>query len=393
MSRSPEATINPNLLLWARAVAQMKPSEAAKKLRISAEKLSSWEAGTSRPTIKQLRKLAKLYNQNFAAFFLPSPPQTNIPIPQDYRRQAGTTMPGISPAIALDVRTAWERRSIVLELYEDLGTTTPVFNARTSMDADPEYIGQHVRNLLHLSYKDQSSWRDTRVGFNKLREAVEAIGVLVFQSSDIPLESLRGYSLPSDIFPVIVVNRKDHPAARSFTLMHELVHLMLRTGGLCDLIGNDDAVPEELRIEVFCNLAAGAILVPKESLVQEQLVQSRGNSQLWTDDDIDDLVKIYSVSREVIVRRLSLSGFVSAGFYQQKRNQYQQERQRQPRIKGFVSPSVDTVSLSGKKYVRTVLDAYHSDRITASDVSDYLGVKLKHLDRIVSLVSAEAEGV
>jgi hypothetical protein len=33
-----------------------------------------------------------------------------------------------------------------------------------------------------------------------------------------------------------------------------------------------------------------------------------------------------------------------------------------------------------------ILNAYHDDRVTASDVSEYFGVKLKHLDKIHELV-------
>jgi hypothetical protein len=50
------------------------------------------------------------------------------------------------------------------------------------------------------------------------------------------------------------------------------------------------------------------------------------------------------------------------------------------------------VSSLGVPYVRAVLDALHSDRITLSDVSDYLGVRVKHLPKIETFVLGAAAG-
>ena len=41
-----------------------------------------------------------------------------------------------------------------------------------------------------------------------------------------------------------------------------------------------------------------------------------------------------------------------------------------------------TVRDVGKPFARLVLDAYHADSITGSDVSEYLGVRLKHVPQI-----------
>jgi len=74
---------------------------------------------------------------------------------------------------------------------------------------------------------------------------------------------------------------------------------------------------------------------------------------------------------------------VTDDFYVLKREQYQEERKNQTKSReGFVTPAVDTISVSGKPFTRIVLGAYHADRITLGDVSDYLGVKSKHLKKI-----------
>jgi Zn-dependent peptidase ImmA (M78 family) len=345
--------------------------------------------------VKQLRKLSRIYNQTFAAFYLPNPPKSDIPALNDYRRQAGTTLVRLSPELALDIRTAWERRGIVLDLYEEQGETPAGFDATTEVTSEPEQTGIEIRGLLSISYEKQSSWRDPRIAFNNLRGAIESLGVLVFQSTNVSVSEVRGYSLSQSPLPVIVVNRKDSYSARNFTMLHELTHIMLHVGGLCDLVANGELPPEESKAEVFCNRVASAVLLPKDSLLNEPVVKAhlRSSALGWADEDIELLSKIYCASREAVVRRLMVLGLATKQFYEVKRKQYQDELKYLPKRKGFVSPSVDLVSASGKPYVRTVLDAFFADRITASDVADYLGIRLKHLDQVASVVGTELANI
>ncbi len=370
----------------------MSVEEVARKLRVKTEKIHAWESGDALPTVKQLRKLAKAYNQTFAAFYLPSPPKSNIPLPHDYRRHAGTTLVGLSPELALDIRTSWERREIVLDLYSEQGESPIEFTATTELTTDPEKTALEIRNLLGINYEKQKEWQDHRIGFNSLRESLELVGVLVFQTTGIPVSEVRGYSLNESALPVVVVNRKDSYSARSFTMLHELTHIMLRSGGLCDLTANSETPPEALKTEIFCNHVAGAALIPKDFFLNEPIVLKHNGSSQWLDEDIDTLSKIYCASRETVTRRLLVLGLTTSQFYESKRQQYQEELKSLPKRKGFVTPSINLVSASGKPYVRAVLDAFYSERITSSDVVDYLGIRLKHLDQIIGMLGTGASG-
>jgi len=55
MSPSVEAIIKPELLVWARKSAGLSIDDAAKKAQVKSERLTKWEAGELRPTIKQLK--------------------------------------------------------------------------------------------------------------------------------------------------------------------------------------------------------------------------------------------------------------------------------------------------------------------------------------------------
>ena len=85
MAKSASAQVEPALLIWGRTVARMEVEDAAKKIHVKAERLEAWEHGMGRPTVKQLRTLARVYQQSFAAFYLPAPPVIEIPVPPDRR--------------------------------------------------------------------------------------------------------------------------------------------------------------------------------------------------------------------------------------------------------------------------------------------------------------------
>jgi Zn-dependent peptidase ImmA (M78 family) len=385
VAKSAEALINPELLVWARQSAGMQLEEAASRLRLPTERLHAWEDGSQRPTVKQLRKVAWLYQQSFAAFYLPKAPAVfRAPI-RDYRRLPEQREQLISPDLALDIRLALDRREVCCELLAAQDASAKEFPRKVPVTRNPESVGAELRELLNITIAEQQSWRSERVAFNCWRTAIERLDTLVFQATTVPLEEMRAYSVARFPLPLIVVNRKDAYAGRVFSMLHELTHLLLRSGGVCDLDSRGGRPPAEQRTEVFCNHVAGACLVPTNDLLGQPMV-AQHQGEIWRDDELAGLGRRYRVSREVVLRRLVILKLASAAFYEQKRIEFQQQYQRRRQEKGFVHPSVNVVSAAGRPFVRLVLDAFYEDRITASDVSDYLGVRLKHLERIAETV-------
>jgi hypothetical protein len=123
--------------------------------------------------------------------------------------------------------------------------------------------------------------------------------------------------------------------------------------------------------------------VPARSLLGEPEVPKKGAGEIG-DGALAALARRYGVSAEVIVRRLLTLGRVTAAFYQHKRAEFQQhyrDLRRRGRA-GFAPPPVLAVARNGRPFTRRVLEAFDEERITASDLADLLGVRLKHLDRI-----------
>jgi len=386
------------MLAWARKSLGMGVAEAAHKIggkSFKPERIEAWENGEAQPTVNQLRKAAKVYKRPLATFFLSEFP-TDFTIPRDFRRLPGDGLMGLSPSLRSQLKRAEERRELALELYDELGEQAPEFPVSATLDDDPEELGGRIREALGVTYEEQVSWRDRQryKPLNQWRSRMEEIGVLVLQFTDIETHEVLGFSISAETAPVVAVNRKLRLNGRIFTMMHEFVHLALRKSGLCDIDENLERRPEEQRVEIFCNRVAAATLVPAAQLLNEPVVAARpADAREWDDETINVLADKYSVSREVILRKLLTLNRTTEAFYRVKRQEYHRQieeilrRQTRP-ASGFESPAGKVVSTDGQGFVKLVLECYHHGNITLSDASSYLGVRIKHIPTIEQRLSA-----
>ncbi len=306
----------------------------------------------------------------------------------DFRRLPGEVAGVQSPDLRYEIRRAINRREIALDLYEAAEGTLPEFSLTTSLSEKSDTVAERIRDFLRIPLRYQQAWKPGYDTFNAWRTAFENAGVMVLQMTKVQLTEARGFSVSDVPLPAIVVNIKDRPRGRCFTMFHELTHLMLHDGGVCDLDDHTERGSNELRAEVFCNLVAGCVLVPGKALLNETIIRNSPRRTEWQDTEISALADRYGVSREVILRRLLLLGRTTEGFYRVRREQYRTEAELadKNRSKGFAPPDRLAVSSAGPLFVRLALSNYYQERITASDLADFLEVRLKHLDKIEQAV-------
>ena len=395
MAKSVEAIINHHLLTWARESAGYTIEALAKKAKVKSEDLEDFERGTQRPTITQLRRLADACKRHIACFYLPDAPKGDFQPLKDFRRQHGAMEFHDTIKLGFEIRDAENRRETALELMRDIGEKPAAFAATANLNENAESVGQRIRKLLGIDWQSQIGWADPNEALNRWRAAVERSGVLVFQMSTVRASEVRALSIARNPLPIVLLNTKDHEHPRIFSLMHECAHLMLRKGGICDIREDAPRGPDEQAVEVFCNAVAGAALVPGAEFQESrrEFLSTRPNAT------IDDVARTYSyrlkVSPEVILRRSLTFGFITDAVYRTKRDQYQKESaERAARKKekrgGFVSPPRKVISNLGLPYTRVVLNGYGLEKITSSDLSDFLGIKLRHLPKVHSELTAKS---
>jgi Zn-dependent peptidase ImmA (M78 family)/DNA-binding XRE family transcriptional regulator len=394
MTQIPKAMVKPKVLHWLRSSSGLTIEETAKKLQTKPENLVSWESGEDRPSMPQLRMLAKAYKRPISYFYLPSPVDEPA-IPHDFRRLPDMDDRRYSPALLHEIRTAYRRRSLALDLAKETGRNFPSFDAigSVSLDDNPEYVGQKLRETVRLSFAEQSRWRDPRSAYNGWRQHIESLGVLVFQITTVDLSQMLGFSLAYREFPVIGINRKNRPNGRIFTMLHEFTHLMLGESGICDIDDSLLRAPREQRVEVFCNHVTGAAMVPVSALLSHRLVTAGGHlPRDWDDEIIASLARDFGASEEVIVRRLLINRLTTQEFYVRKRAEFQarhariaQEEREQP-ADDFKRNMAQEALSNLSTFARIVLDSYHSDIINLSEASKHLGVRAEKVAAVDSLV-------
>jgi Zn-dependent peptidase ImmA (M78 family)/DNA-binding XRE family transcriptional regulator len=397
MAKTVRARVKPALLQWARRTAGYTEAEAAKRAGVSEDRLAAWELGELSPTIRQLQTLADAYKRPLSVFYLADVPRDFQPM-RDFRRLPGVETTRFTPELALEVRLAQQRRQLALDLLHEFDEDARFFDLTATIDDDVEGVAEKIRAELDVTPFDRVEWKADRDGyaaFNGLRSRLEDRGVLVFQTNRVSANEISGFAIAERPLPTIVVTRSNTPATRrSFSLVHELVHIMLRQSGVSDIDIDDQVAAPIRRVEMFCNQVAAATLIPREDLLSERAVRDQhARSTAWTDETIRDLARTYSVSREAIVRRLLTFGLTTEAFYQSKRASYVQEflkrkaarDQAEPR-EFSTNPPRDAVTRLGKPLVQMILNSYHQDRMSLSEVSGYLGIRTRHVPKVEMFV-------
>lgn len=254
-----------------------------------------------------------------------------------------------------------------------------------------EKLAADTRARLGIDVSMQLRWTSPYDAFNNWRTAFERIGLLVCQLEGVDVEEVRGFSIAEIPFPTVVVNSKDHPHGRVFTLFHEYCHLLLNQVGLCDLLEGPSFRSHDQKVERFCNSFAAAALLPADDLLKAAGLSRSSRRSDWSLADLANLADCFRVSREAIIRRFVSLGITPFGVYLATREKLRVEhaqdmRDNPPSTGRLPSPGIRAVRRAGPLFVRIIFDAYDREEITISDVAEYLGVRTKHFPKVLERV-------
>ena len=390
MAKSVKALITPEVLKWARERRiKLEIDYAAKKLKIDPARLEAWENGTEQPTIPQLKKIAKLYKTHISIFYLPEPPTDFQPL-TDYRVLPEHFAIDEEQIYRLNANIveAFERRETLLELYELLEEPPPNVTLNVYRHDNLRQAAQKITEFLEFNRTQLQHANDPYAALKFWKQAVEAKGILVCQTSvnthlSVELETVRGFCIAQRPFPVIVVNPKDSPYGRIFTLIHELVHIALGES----VIQNTDFEGTPLSnldpIEVFCNQVAAEALVPEDELLEIVNLER-------FEEELSGISKFFHVSPEVIMRRLLTLGKISRQDYRTYRNRQLAKYKDTPARTGGAAPYHHRLlNTSGEYFARTAFTAYYEQKITRAELASVLSnCDTKHLAKIEGTIFA-----
>lgn len=372
------------MLAWARTSIGLSTDDAASKTKVGLDDILEWESGAASPSFVELKRMAAAYKRSTATLMLPSVPPSAKP-PRDLRTLPHQHGHPLTTKTLKAIRRAERVQAIAVELAEDLGEVLKPNLPHLSADADPEVEAIRLRNALLGVEKNPRSLRDKQKMYECWRARAERLGVLVIQAT-LDRNECRAFSLSSDAAPLALINSVEYPAPRSFSLIHELAHLSLRASALCDMDEPDVKEFPASSVEVFCNYVAGAVLVPTANLLA--LPQMSSHDGTWSDTDLDDMAAEFGVSKEVMLRRLLIHGATTQGFYESKREEWQQKHRGMKDFIPHVPQGKLPLNRNGVRFSTLVAQAHRSEVISLREAADYLGTKPKHMPSFESYLGA-----
>ncbi len=360
--------VNPAILRWARERAGFSPEEAAERFK----KFAAWEAGDSFPTYPQLESLSEAFKLPIAVFFFPDPPDLP-PIEELFRTLPEVEFSQIPRRVRLLLRKA---KALQLNLEELCRSRNPAPRLITRdlhfrVSVDVATMARQVRDYVGVSLADQATWTSAEEAFKRWRAALLDVGVFVFKDAFREAE-YSGFCMYDDVFPIIYVNNSMADTRQSFTLFHELAHLLFHTSGI-DTIADDfiPALPDRARrIEILCNRFAAEFLVPEAAFVA--IFAGHDASE----ETAELIARRFNVSREFVYRRFLDRGLIDVRSYEEAATRW--AGQRQPGGGGG-NPYWTKISYLGRDYIRLALSQYHQNRIDQSQLADYLNSKPRYV--------------
>jgi Zn-dependent peptidase ImmA (M78 family)/DNA-binding transcriptional regulator YiaG len=393
VATSTSALVEPSVLRWARESVNLSPVAAARKMQLPEDRVEQWEAGTSAPTIAQLRKAADVYKRPLGVFFLSRPP-ADFDAMRDFRRLPDAGIGGWSPELHAEYRRAIAQRDAALELAEIDEASPPMMWRLERLPGDDEQIAAAARRVL-LTNAPLPLPKAVGTKYEHLNiwtAALEEVGVLVMATSGgrVATTEMRAFSLYYDTLPVIMVNGRDAVRGRLFSLLHEYAHLILHTGGLCDTITDVRAEDPNRALEARCNRIAAAILMPQEDVLASAEVGRRSAApDSWDYFSLRDAAAPFGVSAEAFLRRLLSLDRITIAFYQARRAEFIEAylREESQGSAGGGDWYRTTARDLGKGYVRHVADARRRRVIDSYTAASLLNVKVDQIDRLAAMAA------
>jgi len=382
------AYINPKMLVWARTITPFETlDDVSERIKtISVEKLFNYENGIEYPSISEAKSLAKLYKVPLACFFLTEAPERKIKKYVDRRTLKGTVYGKESYNLWSEIERILSNREKIIEYGDEILFSEIPYLPEGLSDID---TAEFIRSFLEIKTPFKSKYQYGNNSFSFFRRNIEDKGIIVAQLSGVSLAEMRGLSICEESIPIIAINNKDYDRAKTFTLIHEMIHIFRRTSSLC-LVDFDERNDDEER---YCDFIAANVLMPSNVFIEiaRDALKKYNN---WTYLSLSFVGDKFAVSVFSVIRRLyelkminiseymKLYDEVKADFEKIQKDIDAKNNEKEFRVKYCYR----YLNLEGYLFPRTILSAYHEGHITFGEVCSLMKINSKHYNNIEKAV-------
>ncbi len=360
------------------------------------KKLPEVERGEHQPTYLQLCRLADLY-------LVPTWVFQEKMLPREFRFQETPVFRSLSGRkvefsyrVRRLVQTVEDLREHLLELCRNEGSAIPPFDGPANHHGVPS--PGRVRAWLGVSLDEQvKAARKPQDVFPLWRKAIEEKNIFVFMTRSRPhwskmeVNKMRGLALFHETLPVIVVNGSDSHPARTFTLMHELAHVLGRktfrdVGDFEDFRSQNE--------ESLCNQFAADLLMPREDFkgyAREQVRLSGGPEK--HSRDLEPVARHFGVSPLAAAVQMCRLGEMKWSAYRAVKEylalKWEEAQGKQKETSGGPPRNIpkETLQQFGGLYTGAVLQAFYDKEISLSKLCGILSLtKVRYAGELEELL-------
>ncbi|MFH2135145.1 MAG: ImmA/IrrE family metallo-endopeptidase [Pseudomonadota bacterium] len=351
-------------------------SDVALRIKRPVEEIEAWEANGPYPSYPQLEKLAyQIYKRPLAVFFLPAPPEEISPA-REFRTLPSDDLQTLAADTHLHIRRAHAYQLALRELFGSLNPSEHCIWKELSVSRTGSVVDQaaSVRDYLGITLDEQIRWKDDENALKKWRKAIEEKGVFVFKES-FAQKDISGFCLIDSQFPVVYLNNSTTKTRQTFSLLHELAHLLLSVNGLSKFDQRYiDRLPEQEKyVERFCNAIAAEILIPSSDFMI-QVKQFPADIERASEQHFSDLAMRYGVSREAVLRRFLDQNRVTTSFYELKAKAWAAQQKKGTGGDWYASQNV----YLSDRFAREVVSRHYKNQLSVEQAAEMLGIKPKN---------------
>ena len=268
MPHATSVPVNSAVVNWAIEQSGLELQTVARRTQASPELVAAWRSGEALPTKTQFALLADVLQRPSSVFFMPGPPSVQTPAIR-FRAPVASTRTQLNLDERRAVGKAFRLQRLLTWLAQR-AESRPDLN-RFDRSGSPDAAATRARQVCEVTASQQLKWRDGAFAWSAWRATIERLGVYVLQE-ELGRLGIRAFTLPDDAAPIIAVNSAFSAPARTFSLFHELGHLLLGHGSACfgfidpsrsgaaGRTMTGDSVEEQ-----WCDRFAAAFLLPEDA--------------------------------------------------------------------------------------------------------------------------------
>ena len=307
-----DVTVSKDILDW--VISHIRMEDISTTV---AQRLLQWYNGEKTPTFNQVEEASRATGIPLGYFFLTIPPKEELPL-LDYRTVDSLELQKPSRNLVDTIHNMeqiqeWAKE----ELVRSGASVLPFVGSLKNSNQTSQFVSK-VRALLGLSIDWFTSSKTPDDSFRHIRSRISDAGVIVMMNGivgnnthrPLAIDEFRAFALVDNYAPLVFINSNDSISGRLFSLLHELVHILIGKNSFY----NDrySAHGQVNPAETICNAVAAEILVP------DTLFVSKWNETITQNDAeaaITSLARFFKCGTTVIARKALDHGFITKQLY------------------------------------------------------------------------------